>query len=89
MTAGDNTVAPGTLAKAIYDQLNSEFGSPPSSEMDGQRKKMAAAVATAVVSHIQDNADVTITTADDGLQQVSGTDTDPPATKKTLSSAVD
>lgn len=89
MDAGDNTVQVGTMAKAIYDELTSEFGAAGSTDLDEQRKKMAAAIAAAVVNHIKDNADVTITTSDGKLQQVSSADTDPPSAERTLAKAVD
>ena len=68
MTAGNESVAPGTMARAIYDELNSAFGAE-TDPLDTDRKKVAAAIAIGVVGHIVAQADVTVGTDDDGLQR--------------------
>gem|GEM_PF-4500937 len=78
------------MAKAIYDALNSQIGTLTGSEDTG-RKKICAAIASGVVSHIKANADVIVTTSNGGLQRdpSSGDPTDPPSSDQTLSGAVD
>lgn len=68
MTAGDDTVPAGSMARAIYDEVEAEFGASPSPELDAQRKQFCAAVARAVVGYIQTNADITLQTTHVGLQ---------------------
>jgi hypothetical protein len=88
---GDNTTLPsGSMAKAIYDSLNAEFGSLSGSD-DDNRKRACAAIAKGVVDHIRNNADVIIKSTVGGLQTStgSGNPTDPPSTKQTISSALD
>lgn len=57
MDAGDETVGAGTMAKAIYDELTSQLGTPSDSETDDNYKKIAAAIAVGVVNHITGNAE--------------------------------
>lgn len=56
------------MAKAIYDAVNSEFGTV-SGILDTDRRRLCEAIASGVVSHIVALADVRITTGDDGLQR--------------------
>jgi hypothetical protein len=93
LNAGDETVAAGTLAKAIYDNILAasdagEFDeeADPAETAEAAQKRFAAAIAQAIVTHFTNNAEieVTISTGTGGLQRVTGTDTDPPSTTKTL-----
>ncbi len=92
MNAGDETVAPGTMARAIYDALTGAFGAAPDAEQDANRKRAAAAIAQGVVSHLAANAEasITITTADGELQTTTtdGNPTDPPASDVTLTGSI-
>ena len=85
------------MAFAIYEaqRVKLEAGGDWSSFISSQRQTLlqsiadfAEGMATGIVAHIVASADVTITTGDGGLQQVSAADTDPPASNKTLVGAV-
>jgi 20S proteasome alpha/beta subunit len=58
MTAGDETVQAGTMAKAIYDKLDELID--PNVSGDDARKLVAAALAQAIVEYMTANADVEI-----------------------------
>lgn len=78
------------MSKAIYDKLNSEFGAE-SDPIDTERKRASAAIAQAIVEYLSANADVRITTTDDGLQtgSTAGNPTTAPATDVVLSGAIE
>ena len=90
MTAGDNTVAAGTMSKKLYDEMNSEFGLVSGGD-DTYRKNLCAVFAKAFIGYIKDNADVIVTTSDAGLQRnpEDSEDTLAPSSNKTLAGAVD
>jgi len=90
MDAGDNTVQPNTMAKAIYDALTAEFGAT-TGDQDVDRKKGCAAIAAGVVAHLAGFADVRVTTSDGGIQKTTttGADTDPPDSDVVLSGALE
>lgn len=69
MSAGDDTAAAGTMAGAIFTALESHLGASTTPAFEAQRKKLAAAIASGVVSHLAAHADVRITTATAGLQR--------------------
>jgi hypothetical protein len=57
--AGDYTIPSGTLAKAIYDEIVSQFGAPAPADavsFDDSRKKAAAALAVGIATRV--NADL-------------------------------
>ena len=89
MNAGDENVAAGTMARAIYDALEGAFGVAPDAEQDGNRKKAAAAIAQGVVAHLANYAEatVTVTTSDGGLQTstAAGNPTGAPASDVAIS----
>jgi len=90
MDAGDNTVGAGTMAKAIYDEMISELGTP-SGDVQTTWKKIAASIANGVVDHLAANADVRITTGDSALQRddASSNDTLAPSSDKILAGALE
>lgn len=70
LNAGDENVAAGTLAKAIYDNIlaASDVGAydseaDPAEVAETAQKAFAAAIAQAIVSHFIANAEVSITVA--------------------------
>lgn len=85
LNAGDADT-PDTLAKAIYDQLDSEFGAAGTDELDADRKKWCKAVAKGIVNHITGFGEAVITTSDGGLQTstTAGSETDAPGSEKTI-----
>ena len=88
MVAGTSTVAPGTMARAIYDAIVAEFGAVTGQE-DADRKRTCAAVAQGVVAHLASFADVRVKTTDVALQRAGGVDTDGPAADRVLSGALE
>lgn len=89
LNAGDADCTSG-LSKRIYDAITGDsrngFIDPlPDAGRDNVRA-LCWAIARGVVDELTENGaiTVTITTSDSGLQQVSGSDTDAPATNKTL-----
>ena len=104
--AADGTVTKSGLAGEIFDEfvdnyaddiesITGEPAEPIPDGADGAKIKQGYAifarnVATAVVTHISANADVTITTSDAGLQRDPATsnDTLAPSGDKTLIGAV-
>jgi len=91
MNKGDADCTSG-LSKRIFDHWTSDIRNGFVTPLEGAAldavKAHCWALAQAVVDEISANADVTITTDDNGLQQVSGSPTEPPASNKTLSGAV-
>lgn len=91
LNAGNADCTTG-LSQRIYDYLVADarngFVDPLEGAARDAVRALCWATARAVVDEIVANADVTITTTDGGLQRVSGTDTDPPATNKTLAGAI-
>lgn len=71
LDAGDNSVEADTMAKAIFDAMKSELDgfTPDPEDTDATYARIAAAIASGVVSHIVAEADVRITTSDSGLQR--------------------
>lgn len=69
MTPGDATAASGTMAKAIFDAMESVMGASETPAFATDRKKIAAAIAQGVCAHLAANADVRITTGMAGLQR--------------------
>jgi hypothetical protein len=82
LNAGDETVAPGTLAAAIYEGILAaaeggsaldpeatpeELAAMGEDEAEAAQKRFAAAIAQAVVDHIVNNAEITITVPADGI----------------------
>ncbi|MEM7608183.1 MAG: hypothetical protein AAF411_22755 [Myxococcota bacterium] len=59
MNAGTEALEPGSLARSISDELDSAFGAPPADQALN-RARFCAALARAVITHIDDEADVTI-----------------------------
>lgn len=79
MFAGTHELETGSLARAMHDAIVSEFGGYPDSRGSGVGThsdalkltwaRIAAAIASAVVDHIQAFAEVDVTVAGGGLQQ--------------------
>ena len=86
LSIGSAAVGTG-MAGAIIAQLDLAFSIPTQGRPDAE--KMADALATAIVTHIKDNADVIIKTSDSALQELGGFPTDGPTADRTLSGAVD
>lgn len=89
MIAGDHTIVPGTLARAIYDELDLEFGAAESDSLETDRRRSCSAMAKAIVGYLAASADVRITASDGGLQQVGGVDTDAPSSDVVLVGALE
>ena len=94
MTAGTVACEAGSMARAIYDAMNAEFGEveddpgPPLDNRDTDRRRSCAVMAGAIVGYIKAHADVVVTTSDGALQTYDGDDTGPPAADRTLAGAV-
>lgn len=58
MNAGDATVQAGTMARAIYDELEALVD--PSLSGEEARKRVAAAIARGVIAHLRANAEAVI-----------------------------
>ena len=72
MSAGDREVAAGTMARAIYDAVIDELGTGDTSDADREQyRRLSAAIALGVVSHITAEAElrVVISTSDGALQR--------------------
>lgn len=79
MTPGTRTVTAGTMARAIYDEIESELdGFQPDPDDPGVLwARLAAAIANGVIAHMTANADITVTigTGDSALQRDPATST--------------
>lgn len=62
MNAGDENVALGTMARAIYDELVATNASE--TDRDVILREFSAAIAQGVVAHIQANAEANLTTGE-------------------------
>jgi hypothetical protein len=93
LEAGNNLIPDGSLARAIYDNLVTEMGDPEGSA--DVYRRLASAVAQAVVSHFQSRAEIAVevTPADGGLQRfdvgAGAVPTLPPATPHVLSGTLE
>jgi len=84
-------VTPNSMAKALYDATNAEFGVAVG-DLDTDRRRMCEVFASAIVAHIKTHGDVIVTASDSGLQRdnTAGTpDTLAPSAPVTLSGAID
>ena len=68
LLAGTTSTA-DSMAKSIFDAIESEFGIETDATLNATRKQTCNAIAAGIVSHIASFADVRITTADAGLQR--------------------
>lgn len=79
MSPGTRTVTAGTMARAIYDEIEAELdGFEPDPDDPGTLwARLAAAIANGVITHMTANADVRVTigTGDSALQRDPATST--------------
>lgn len=88
LAAGTTAVEADTMARAIYDAMNTEFGAV-TDDNDTFRRRFCATIASAIVAHIQARADVVISARDAGLQRQSdGTPTLAPSADVTVAGGV-
>ena len=80
LTAGDRNVGAGTMARAIYDEIEAELdGFEPDSDDPGVLwARLSAAIARGVVEYLVENTDVRVTveTTDSALQRDPATNAD-------------
>jgi hypothetical protein len=97
MSPGTRTVGSGTMARAIYDEIEAELDDfdPDPDDPGVLWARLAAAIANGVIAHMTANAAVrvSITTSDGALQQYNNglddVDTTAPSTDRTLDGVIE